>query len=553
MTSPLGRVVGELRGAALRRDGASDGQLLERFLRQREEAAFAALVRRYGPMVLGVCRRLTGHSEDAEDAFQATFLVLARKAASVHPRERVGCWLYGVARRTALKARTAAGRRRTREQPLEDVPYPPGPSAVEEQDLRALLDQELGHLPERHRLPILLCDVEGRTLREVAGQLSLPVGTLSNRLTAARQTLARRLTRRGVALTGCALAAALASSASASVPPSLVEVTVRAAFAAAPGLVPVKAAALAEGVLRAMMLTKLKLIGTTVLAGTVLATAGLLLTGLGEAPQASAAAPLPARADQQKDQAKKPAGPTVQGTVQSVDTSKKPVTVTVTVMADKTTKKTEEKTLPLAADAKFFRDESSSKDQPPPAGELGDLTEGTSVTLQLDTDGKMVVSVHARGPAIGGHVKEVDPSRKTLTMTTKEAGGLKEYKVELAKDAKVIIDDGIGKKGDAPKEGQLSDVTEGSNVVVQLSVTRKNALNVRLQGASLTGTLKGYDAGNRLLTVTVKEDAQVVDKTLTLAEGAKVDGDLTAGNQVSVRLAVKDSKVAVAVSVRKDN
>src|SRR5438270_7732078 len=152
VTSQVGKVVQYLRRAVLLQEGAvlTDGQLLGCFIEHRDEAAFAALVRRHGPMVWGVCRRLL-NQHDAEDAFQATFLVLVRRAASVVPRERVANWLYGVAHQTALKARATAARRRGRERPAARVPEP----AVADQDrgreLRSLLDEELSRLPDKYR------------------------------------------------------------------------------------------------------------------------------------------------------------------------------------------------------------------------------------------------------------------------------------------------------------------------------------------------------------------------------------------------------------------
>src|SRR5262249_42961899 len=156
----------QLRRAALLRDGGgmTDGQLLECFLTRRDEAAFAALVRRHGPMVLGVCRRMLHNPHDAEDAFQATFPVLGRKAATIARRELLGNWLYGVAYRTALDARAAAARRRVREKQVSEMPEPEA-SASEDvwRDLRPLLDEELSRLPDKYRVPVVLCDLEGRT------------------------------------------------------------------------------------------------------------------------------------------------------------------------------------------------------------------------------------------------------------------------------------------------------------------------------------------------------------------------------------------------------
>jgi RNA polymerase sigma factor (sigma-70 family) len=268
----INRVVGRLRRVALgTMDVRSDAQLLEGFILRRDAAAFELLLRRHGPMVLGVCRRLLGNEADAEDAFQATFLVLVRRAAQVVPREQVGNWLYGVAYRTALKARAMNGKRRARERqagarsavaagPLEHWP-----------ELQAILDQELERLPPKYRAPVVLCDLEGKTHREAARLLGWPDGTLSTRLTAARRLLAGRLQRRGLTLSVGVVAALMAQHAApAAVPEALTETTVLAVAGTAAG-VSIKVAALTEGVLKAMLIAKLK---TT--AGVVL---GVLLLG----------------------------------------------------------------------------------------------------------------------------------------------------------------------------------------------------------------------------------------------------------------------------------
>jgi RNA polymerase sigma factor (sigma-70 family) len=243
----------------------TDEELLGRFVSQRDAAAFKVLVHRHGPMVLGVCRRLLQHPQDAEDAFQATFLVLVRKAASLGQRELLGNWLYGVAYRTALDARAEAMRRRKREKQVSSMPEPEVRDESQEwRDLRPFLDHELNRLPDKYRIPIVLCDLEGKTRQQAAEQLDIPVGTLSGRLTTAREMLAKRLTRHGVVLSGGALLAALApSAASAAVPAPLVTSTVQAATAIAAGqaaaVVSVPVAALAEGVVRAMLIKKLKI------------------------------------------------------------------------------------------------------------------------------------------------------------------------------------------------------------------------------------------------------------------------------------------------------
>jgi RNA polymerase sigma factor (sigma-70 family) len=261
---PPSRIIRHLRSVALRQAGGGldDAQLLERFLTQRDEAAFEALVRRHGPMVFGVCRRVLGGRHDAEDAFQATFLVLACKAAAVRNRGAVGSWLYGVAYRTAGKARARAARRRVKER--EAAVTEARNDNHDHDDLARLLDHALNRLPEKYRGPILLCDLEGASRKEAARRLGLPEGTLSSRLATARSMLAKRLTRRGLALASGGLAAVLAeNAASACVPASLIGSTVQAAARVAAGHAVTTAAsasvaALAKGVMNTMLMSKLK-------------------------------------------------------------------------------------------------------------------------------------------------------------------------------------------------------------------------------------------------------------------------------------------------------
>jgi RNA polymerase sigma factor (sigma-70 family) len=276
-TGQTNRVLIHLHRLALlqERRGLTDAQLLERFLARREEIAFEEMVRRHGPMVLGVCRRVLGRSHDAEDAFQATFLVLVRRAESIVPRSRVGPWLYGVARRTALKARASAARRRRAEQhAARDRPLTTPPADMES-DLRPLLDEELGRLPGKYRDSLVLCLLQGKSRKEAARLLGWSEGTLSGRLARAKELLGERLRRRGVSLAGAALLAALEeSTAAAEVPASLAGVTVKAVTsligqAAAPAVcIPV--VALSEEVLKSMLTSKFKAI-----AGVLVLVAGI--------------------------------------------------------------------------------------------------------------------------------------------------------------------------------------------------------------------------------------------------------------------------------------
>lgn len=275
-TARLGHVLGHLRRAALRNDPIGDGELLEQFVATRDEDAFATLVARHGAMVLACARRITGNAHDAEDAFQAVFLVLARRAAQVQPAGQVGNWLYGVAYHAAQKARAAALRRHAREKQVNDMPHPATVPAEPRSDLRPLLDQELSRLDEKHRLPILLCDLEGRGRKEVARELGIPEGTLSSRLTHARRALAARLTRRGVAISAAGLAFWLAERAApAAVPPLLAARTVHAAVHFAAGdtiarIVPDSVAVLTQGVLQTMAPSKMKLMLAALLAVSLL-------------------------------------------------------------------------------------------------------------------------------------------------------------------------------------------------------------------------------------------------------------------------------------------
>jgi RNA polymerase sigma factor (sigma-70 family) len=173
-TSPLDKVVQHLRRAVLLRDGAglTDAQLLGLFLSEHDAAAMEALVKRHGPMVWGVCLRIVGNHHDAEDAFQATFLVLLRKAATISPRSKLAAWLYGVARQTALNARKTAAKRERREREVAEMSGPEEEQQEAWRDLEPYLDNELSRLPEAYRIVLVLCDLEGKTRKAAARQLA---------------------------------------------------------------------------------------------------------------------------------------------------------------------------------------------------------------------------------------------------------------------------------------------------------------------------------------------------------------------------------------------
>jgi RNA polymerase sigma factor (sigma-70 family) len=302
-TSPLSVVIQHLM-ADLGPDGdrMTDGELLARFLRSRDHDALAALVRRHAPMVWGVCCRLLHKHHDAEDAFQAAFLVLVRKAANV-PRQAVANWLYGVARQTAVRLRATAA---TRGRPETQVVTMPEPTVAEgpDPDLPSVLDEELGRLPDHYRGVVVLCDLEGMTRKETARQLGIPEGSVASRLARGRVLLTKRLSRRGFAFSGGPVAVALAAgSASASAPPALVASTIRAASLLAAGrataIVSARAAALAEGTVKAMLTDKIRSVLALVLvAATVVGAAGVYYrTPAAEQPTAKSE-PRAARDDQ---------------------------------------------------------------------------------------------------------------------------------------------------------------------------------------------------------------------------------------------------------------
>ncbi len=243
--------------------GLTDEQLLEWFVardREAAELAFAELVARHGPMVLRVCRTILRDPHEAEDAFQATFLILARRAGSIVKRASAASWLHGVARRVAWSARLATARRRTHERRAAELASRTCDDASGD-DLAALLHEEIGRLPERYRTAIVLCDLEGLTEGQAAHRLGRPVGTVRSRLLRGRERLRDRLIRRGLAPSIIVLTSFHASEAASMVVPSvLVQSTTRAAvqFATA-GTVPAAVLSLTEGILRTMFITKLKI------------------------------------------------------------------------------------------------------------------------------------------------------------------------------------------------------------------------------------------------------------------------------------------------------
>ncbi|HLN27941.1 MAG TPA: sigma-70 family RNA polymerase sigma factor [Gemmataceae bacterium] len=277
-------VVGHIRQIAAVQSSRelSDCELLERFIGDKDDAAFTVLVERHGPLVLGVCRRALGNPDDAEDAWQATFLVLARKAASIRKTASLSCWLHRVASSVAANLRRERSRRTCHEREVRPPTNCDAAAELTWREVRAALDEELDRLPERYRAPIILCYLDGRTRDEAARLLALTPGALHGRLERARRMLCERLTRRGLTLSGALLATGLgAGAAQAALSPTVALSAIKAAVVFAGGEMPMKglvsthALSLAQEVLKKMLVTKLTFGTATVLGvGIFLATVG---------------------------------------------------------------------------------------------------------------------------------------------------------------------------------------------------------------------------------------------------------------------------------------
>jgi len=257
----------------------SDEQLLRAFLSGRDEAAFAVLVHRHGPMVLRVCRRVLGHEQDAEDAFQAVFLVLARKAASLRDKTALVSWLHGTAYRTAMKAKQSAARRRKHEGSLGALTQPRSPASPGDElswrEVRALLDEEIARLPEIYRSVFVLCSLENLSRKEAAERLGLKERTVLSRLAEARKRLSQRLARRGVELTAVLATGALVTPPASGMPAGLLATTIKAALATAAGeelasVVSASVVKLVQGATVMTMVSKVKIATVLLLAASLL-------------------------------------------------------------------------------------------------------------------------------------------------------------------------------------------------------------------------------------------------------------------------------------------
>jgi len=473
------------------RDPRSDAELLARFCRERDGWSFAELVRRHGPTVFGVCRRVLGDHHAAEDAFQASFLVLARKADSIQPPGTLGAWLYGVAYRTALKARGRTTRRREVEEAYANRPRTEASTEFGEPDLRAAIDEHLNALPSRYRLPLVLCGIQGLGKSEAAAQLGLPEGTVSSRLARARTMLRDRLARQGFIVPAAALAAFLVPrSLGATVPSQLTSATT----ILGPGFAAGSSAGVAPGVLsltlevlRAMTMIKWNLL-------IVLAITAILAGGFA------------AIADE-----KKPAKPGTAADVKKPDGDKP-------------------KTAPDGVKPRGKPD----GDKPVPDG----------VKPSGDKPKKPGEGDKSReGERINGKVEKVDASAGTITVVSKSDKGTNQRVVKVASDAKIGVDG---------KPGKLSDITVGASAFLFVPDDAKEAAAVMITGARLSGNV-GKVEGNTVSLETKSEKGATTmsfvvspDTSIYLEGKPSSVADLKPGMMIGVQLSV-DGKTAVAL------
>ena len=471
-TAQITDIVRQLRHAVLEAGTArTDGELLNAFVERRDESALVALVERHAPMVWGVCRRLLHEHHDAEDAFQATFLVFVRKAATLQRPEQLANWLYGVAHQTAVRARAVAAKRGARERQVAEMPEP---AAVEPDvwaDLQPVLDQELSRLPDRYRLVIVLCDLEGKTRKEVAAQLGCPEGTVAGQLARARAMLARRLTRHGLPVSAALLGAVLPTAASAIPPAAVLSSTVQAARLSAAGQaaeISSRAVALSEGVIKAMFLTKLKV------SAVVLAAVCVIALGGNSAHRALAVAPAEEKArvpdarpkerapdGQPKERVPAKDANVVKGSLASVDAEKNTVTITVNMFDRKTGEGAEtKKTYSLAKDAKLLQDDVETK--------LKDLKTGHPTIVKLD--GANAVAVTIDGGTMQGQFRTANTERNTITVLA--GRNMAKQVFHLLKTTKVLGSDG--------KAIKLEDLKPGTMVLLTKSVEEDGTV-VRIQ------------------------------------------------------------------------
>jgi RNA polymerase sigma factor (sigma-70 family) len=480
----------------------SDGELLERFVSRRDEAAFEAIVRRHGPLVWGACRRILRGHHDAEDAFQATFIVLARRADSITPREMLPNWLYGVARQSAGKARALLRQREQRERQVTRQPEPAVASSSFENELRDVIDVELSRLPAAYRASIVLCHLEGKGHQEAAEQLGWPVGTLSGRLSRARTMLAKRLSRRGVVLSTVALEALSNRHASAEpVGASLIRTAVDSAQAfmtasasSGPGLS--QAAALAKGVLRAMLLRKIK-IGTLLAVPVTLIGLGLVaLAGDDQRQNGAKIVAVPAEQPPTPGQRSRGKGSAalleqIDWALTGVDAGKRRISAmsrwTWNMMANdefansslRTGLHLSFKDLPVAKDAEILIDgKPGTLQQLEVNKETFQARYGRQLVLKLSEDGSTITRIDARSQNSYFYLQGVDVQNRVIAVSIGASGRLaQQLELHLARNARIVTKT----EKNRAKAIQLTDLKPGMPVSLELGAEAGQIVVLGLQ------------------------------------------------------------------------
>ncbi|MFO0825137.1 MAG: sigma-70 family RNA polymerase sigma factor [Gemmataceae bacterium] len=565
--------------------GHADGELLTRYRTVRDQDAFGSLVRRHGPMVLGVCRRVLRDSHAADDAFQATFLVLARKADAVRPPDRLAPWLYGVAYRTALKARGRAFRQQQVEQEYAaDTTIRSAATPSSDADLLPVIDEQLNALPEKYRTPLVLCGVQGLNKVEAAERLGLPEGTVSSRLARAREMLRERLGRRGVVVPSAALAVLLtAESLQAAVPATLTTSTTGIGLGSS--TIPASVLTLSQEVIRSMTLLKLPLVATIAM------TLSMVGGGFGLlAIQADDKKPQPVPNEVKKpqpvpngdkkpqpvpgDPVKKPAGPNekngdnnqngknekngdnnqkgegnkakpaLRGAGKVAAVNAKENTITLAVKGDGGIV---ERQFKLAAGVKVLVDGKDAKLADVPVGAFASLVGGNKeggdipeVRVSMKGDGEKPVKPAGK---FGGKVSAVDAAAKTISIAGKGEAG--DIVVKLTADAKIMVDGKAAKLGDVAKGGFAT-----FTIVSAKDGQAREASEVAVTGMTFGGSIKQIDSGS----VTIGNEK--FDRVVKLAAGGKVMvngkdakvADLKVGDRVMVTLTSDESGAVLIVA-----
>ncbi len=498
-------------------DPATDRELIARFHQSRDESAFASLVHKHGPMVLGVCRRRLRDPHAADDAFQATFLVLARKAGRVRWRESLGGWLYQVAVHVCRKAAARAARRAV--QPLiadaQPAPDQPPPS-----DLSAVLDEELRALPAAYREPIVLCHLQGHTTEEAAKLLGVSDGQLRGRLFRGREKLRDRLTRRGVALSVSALVVSLTAASARAVPPALGTSAVSVALG---GAVSASVLSLTHEAVSAMSHTKWYLLAAVVAVGGLIGGGVMLKPAQAEQPVTQAPPPPKAGQPYQQpkvvddDDDKKPAKPKLdvrEGVIKSIDAAAN--TLVVTTDEDKFD-------LPVEVDAKTEVVVARR------AVKLGELKAGMRADVSFQGDAKAAVKVEAEWPRMKTVVRKTDAHSPAITFQAEQGNGF-EFDVTLAVGAEAKIEvDGL--------PGSIDDLG-GRKVELEFGLDKKTIQGVYADAepGELSATVKGVDAANKSITLTLLVAGHKEERRVDLSFALTAD--------CTFRLEGRDAKLA---------